>query len=166
MTRYCSYCGTKLREDGNFCEGCGREIISEEIQRTEIEKKLREEIKDKIKKEFEEEQRIKKDEVDLKTTPLNLRDIGFDLGFSLIIAVGLMAISIIIGGIILGTFDNSKEFVVELGIPFGWFKMTNIEIGISSWLNLFVDYIIYMLIGFVLFLGYDIYYKGKITKIK
>ena len=26
MEKYCSFCGTKLRENSNFCEGCGRKI--------------------------------------------------------------------------------------------------------------------------------------------
>ena len=101
MEKYCSFCGTKLRENSNFCEGCGRKILSEEMQKKQMDEKLREELKEEIKKEFEEEQRIKKEQVTLETTPLNLRNTGIVLGFSLIIAVGLVAISIIIGGIAL-----------------------------------------------------------------
>ena len=160
MDRYCNYCGAKIREGGNFCEGCGRKILSEEMKKKQMEEKLREELKEEIKKEFVEEQKIKKKQVDFKTTPLNLRNTSIVLGFSLIIAVSLVTISIIISGIAYGTIDKTNVFVLEIGFPFGWFKMTNTEIGISSWLNLFVDFILYTIIGFVLFLGYD-YYKSK-----
>jgi len=57
MPRYCSFCGTKLREDGNFCEGCGRETISDKDWAKEIEnnlrKKLTMEIEQNIRKEIE-----------------------------------------------------------------------------------------------------------------
>jgi len=63
MTRYCSFCGTKIREDGVFCEGCGREIKSEKETKKEIEQKFREELKQEIKEELEKEQRIKEEKL-------------------------------------------------------------------------------------------------------
>ncbi|MGF3555159.1 MAG: hypothetical protein ACQXXF_07855, partial [Thermoplasmatota archaeon] len=128
-----------------------------------LEEKLKSELKEEIKKELKEEQRINKNEVNLISSPINLRNTSFDFGFSLIIAVGLMAISIIIGGIVFGSFDKSNIFVLELGFPFGWFKISNTDIGVSNWLNLFVDFIFYILISFGLFLGYE-YYKTRKTR--
>jgi len=165
VDRYCSYCGTKIRENGNFCEGCGRKILSEEMQKKQMEEKLRNELKEEIKKEFEEEQKIKENEVKSEYNPLSSRNIGIDLGFSLILAVGIMAFSILIGVIIFGYFDNTKQVVVtELGLPLQWFKTTNNEMAISSWLNLFGDYVFYTLILFVILLGYEILYKKKKSK--
>ena len=148
MDRYCSYCGTKIRKDGTFCEGCGRKIISEEMQIKQMEEKLKEEIK-------------KDKEIKIVDTSLNLRNIIIDLGFSLIIAIGLVAISVIVGGIIIGSIDRSGIFNMEIGWPFGWLQMTNNGINISNWLNLIFDFIIYTLICFALFLCYDILYKHR-----
>lgn len=69
MSSYCSFCGTKLREDGKFCEGCGKPVLSgkdmakeiESFLRNEITKEIelnvRREMEPKIKKEIEEKLR-------------------------------------------------------------------------------------------------------------
>jgi len=58
MPEYCNFCGTKIREDGFFCEGCGRQLISEQDKKkkidSEFEKKITEKIEKKVRLEMEQ----------------------------------------------------------------------------------------------------------------
>ncbi|NHJ87736.1 MAG: hypothetical protein FK734_19905 [Asgard group archaeon] len=165
MPRYCSFCGAKLREDGNFCEGCGRKTVSVKDWEKEIEndlrKKLTIEIEQKIRKEIEEEKRLRDEEKEaVEITPLNWLNTAYIFGFSLILAVGLIALSIIIGVIALGA-NYTSGFNIKVGFPLGWLQLTGTGVNISNWLYLFVDFIIYTIICFSVYLSYNIYKDNK-----
>jgi len=60
MDRYCSFCGTKIREDGNFCEGCGRKLKNVEDEKKQINPIVEKEITEKNEKNVRKEH-LKKD---------------------------------------------------------------------------------------------------------
>jgi len=55
MDLYCQYCGTKIRENAKFCEGCGRKIKSKEETKKQMKDELREELKQELIKEIHQE---------------------------------------------------------------------------------------------------------------
>ena len=59
MEKYCSSCGAKIREDGNFCEGCGKKIIKVEDEKKvtpDFEKKIIDKNEKKVvKKHFKKD---------------------------------------------------------------------------------------------------------------
>jgi len=61
IQKYCAYCGTKLRENAKFCEGCGKTPLSEEELRIALKEELKIELTNEIRKEFEEEQIMNKE---------------------------------------------------------------------------------------------------------
>ena len=125
MPSYCSFCGTKLREDGKFCEGCGNPILSgkdmakeiedflrnkltEEIEqnvRNEIEPKIKKEIEEKIRQEYNQrfeyelEKQVK--ERISKTKKWSLKNISYMIKnnniaqYTLILLVVLIALNVI-----------------------------------------------------------------------
>ena len=151
MERYCSFCGTKIREDGVFCEGCGREIKSQDVGK---------------------KQRKVKD--GLVVYPLSLKKTTKVFWISLIIAIAIILITIIVGFFVLNSIDTSNQlFDIELGWPFGWFEIShlvresNFSIGVSNWINFIGNFIFYILICFGLsYIGEMLYESMKQHKIK
>jgi hypothetical protein len=158
--KYCQYCGTKLRENAKFCEGCGRKLLPEKEYEKIIEEKYRKELEEKIRKEIEEERLRDEENEVVEITPLNWLNTAYIFGFSLILAVGLIALSIIIGVITQGA-HYTTGFNIKVGFPLGWLQLTGTGINISNWLYLFVDFIIYTIICFSVYLSYNIYKDNK-----
>jgi len=48
---YCSQCGTKLRPQAKFCEGCGKKVQTSDESKEQLIKEIEQEIKTKTRKE-------------------------------------------------------------------------------------------------------------------
>jgi len=141
--------------------------LKEEV-RKEFEEEQRIKEREKIRKELEEEQRTKEDEEEsIEIIPLNLRKISKWVGISLIIAIIIVVITEISGFIYLSTNPKNDIIRAEVGLPFIWFKISQIvssgeyTIGVTNWIFFISDFIVYMLVCFLIFLGYDIYKDKK-----
>jgi uncharacterized membrane protein YvbJ len=55
MADYCNNCGTKIREDASFCEGCGWRIIDEREEKKQIAAEVEKELTEKIEKRLRTE---------------------------------------------------------------------------------------------------------------
>lgn len=53
MSEYCPDCGTELRKDARFCEGCGKQII-QPIHQNKTKEQIEKDLKEKIEEEYKE----------------------------------------------------------------------------------------------------------------
>jgi hypothetical protein len=150
MYRYCSFCGTKIKKGSNFCEGCGREITDEKVKKEEYSSKG-----------------------GLVIYPLSLSKTKKVFYISLIIAIAIIAITIIVGVFVLNSVDTTnKVFDIELGWPAGWFQIShldpesNFSIGISNWINFVGDFVFYLLLCFGLSYLSEMLYESIKSKNK
>jgi hypothetical protein len=148
MARYCSACGTKIRSDGTFCEGCGRKLISEEILRKQMEYKWREELKEEVRKEFEEEEHKNKEYEKLNTNDKVGKVSYFEGSLNVKDTMYIALYSVCIGFLFL-----LLTFLADFkGFPIEWLiKYTNSSIIDINWLNLVIDLIFYNLVFFCVF---------------
>jgi uncharacterized Zn finger protein (UPF0148 family) len=161
MAEYCNNCGTKLRKDGIFCEGCGRKIITgEEYKkqrelelRKEMEAKLKKEIEEEIRKEIEEKNRKEVEESKKKVELSSYFNAKPDIKTTAFIGIFALATSFLIiilsilTGKILINYSTVEHDYINLGI-FNFARAYRSVINMN-WLNLIAEIILYMIIIFV-----------------
>jgi uncharacterized Zn finger protein (UPF0148 family) len=182
MSKYCSECGAKLREGARFCESCGISIKSSYGKREEIEREIREkierELKEKEDREFEKrkEKEIRNEvkrkyqenkKIDLQSyfkIKLDKTEVKKVAVISTFFSVAIACITIIIGSLSV-LFAKTSVYDINLGFPLSWFhiagKYTFLEMGVSNWFNLIVDFIFLLGIIFVLTYIYETINKNR-----
>ena len=156
MPRYCSFCGAKLREDGNFCEGCGRKTVSERDWKKEIE----EEKKNRYTGYFSWEKH--------KGTYIMI------FAAAILISIIFILLFLLACGI---EFNDIHSFhsniTTKTGFPLNIFTIRDVGTSNSllsgvetDFLALIIDFIFFTVILSIIFFAVDlIYYKIKSRKI-
>lgn len=160
IPEYCAECGTKIREEAKFCEGCGKEIKDMEEMKKEIRKKIEEELREEVKTEILNEQEKEVKEKNSKYIGISNRKFILDAtSFSIICALIIKVITLFIGTVKFGEIRVGE--VLEAGFPLPWLKMSYLlhedilekSYEVSSWLNLTVDFIIIFGLAFAVILA-------------
>ena len=176
--KFCYKCGVKLREGARFCENCGISVKSSsdkgEKTREEIEGEIREKIERELKEKEDKEFRKRKEKeirneverkyqdnkkIDLQSyfkVKLDKTEIKKVAVISTFFPVAIMCITILIGSLSMIIFSNTSAYDIDFGFPLSWFyiagKYSSLEMGVSNWFNLIVNFILFL--GIIFFLTY------------